>query len=32
MTTDDTAINDKKHAGAESVGDKLRAKDIPYFL
>jgi tagatose 1,6-diphosphate aldolase len=30
--TDGTAINDKKHAWVERIGDECRANDIPYFL
>src|SRR5512140_1831989 len=30
--TDGAAINDKKHAWVERIGDECRANDIPYFL
>ena len=30
--TDGQAINDKKHAWVERIGDECRANDIPYFL
>src|ERR1043166_5909358 len=30
--TDGPAINDKKHAWVERIGDECRANDIPYFL
>src|SRR3979490_2918740 len=30
--TDGDAINDKKHAWVERIGDECRANDIPYFL
>ncbi|HLJ89124.1 MAG TPA: tagatose 1,6-diphosphate aldolase [Candidatus Angelobacter sp.] len=30
--TDGTAINDKKHAWVERIGDECRANDIPFFL
>jgi len=30
--TDGTAINDRKHAWVERIGDECRANDIPYFL
>src|SRR5262249_36498707 len=29
---DGQAINDKKHAWVERIGDECRANDIPYFL
>jgi tagatose 1,6-diphosphate aldolase len=30
--TDGPAINDRKHAWVERIGDECRANDIPYFL
>ena len=30
--TDGNAINDKKHAWVERIGDECRANDIPFFL
>jgi len=30
--TDGAAINDKKHAWVERIGDECRANDIPFFL
>ncbi len=30
--TDGEAINDRKHAWVERIGDECRANDIPYFL
>ncbi|HET6843404.1 MAG TPA: tagatose 1,6-diphosphate aldolase [Candidatus Angelobacter sp.] len=30
--TDGAAINDRKHAWVERIGDECRANDIPYFL
>src|SRR5437773_4612135 len=30
--TDGVAINDKKHAWVERIGDECRANDIPFFL